>query len=87
LICGHLNIALLSHATYRINLIVRLSKTILAISLKLLGQSRISGSALSIKAKPNHLRLWLRGFGSAAGQRRARKQNTPKTQLHTFPPA
>src|ERR1039457_6265347 len=71
LIFGHLNIALFSHASfrYRVNrlasliFLLHLSK---ANSLKLLGENRIASSPLPIKAKPNHFRLWLREFISAA---------------------
>ena len=74
LIFGHLNIAFFSHAgfRYRINrlasliFLMHLSKANRVISLKLLGENRIASSPLPIKAKPNHFRLWLREFISAA---------------------
>ena len=74
LIFGHLNVAFCSHAVFRyrvnrlalVNALLRGSKASRAISLKLSCENRISGSPLPIKAKPNHFRLWLREFNSAA---------------------
>jgi hypothetical protein len=74
LIFGHLNIALFSHASFRycvnrlasLIFLLHLSKANREISLKLLGENRIASSPLPIKAKPNHFRLWLREFISAA---------------------
>ena len=65
LIFGHLNIAFFSHAGFRYRVhrlaslivLLHLSKARREISLKLLGENRISGSPLPVKAKPNHFRL------------------------------
>jgi hypothetical protein len=74
LVFRHLDIALLSHAGFcggvhwpaeRI-LLLQSSKANRAITIELFGKNRISGSPLSIEAKPNHIRLSLREFMSAA---------------------
>ena len=74
LIFGHLNIALFSHAIFRCRIsrfillvvLLRLAKTKRAICFKLLGESRVSASPLSVQAKPNHLGSRWEEFGSAA---------------------
>src|SRR6185437_10962230 len=85
LVFRNLNIAFFSHTGFRYRIhrlasfvvLLHPSKAHREISLKLLGEKRISGSPLSIKSKPNHFLLWSREFINAASQRGAREQNTP----------